>query len=225
MGARLIETLGVLVRQQPRDYLEKLFFADVKQVSEFGKVTPRTNYIRLQMSGIFRRLVADAKPLAYVVAESCSAPLTCHVPEPISGNPRYDPKYQVHKALAPYLQKITNETHPGGEKGFFNCPYSLKKYLDETQLVLFHRSITRREILLFLSNKMGGIHADTVLADIGAGGKSVDALTLWEANERVNLFGQKALFQQFDNVCAVLWRALAPLAAEIHERYRGQVTL
>lgn len=171
---------------QSQEYLEKLFIADVDELSRLGQQKPRTNTIRLRISGLLRKLVADEQPLALQVERGSRLPLLILVAEPIAGNPRYDPHTSIPDEILKYIPEITDQTHPGGKQGYFYCPYPLDQYMRKCHMVLFGRTISPREVIKFLANKMGGIHAEKNLKDISDGGRSVDAETLYQANERMS---------------------------------------
>jgi len=210
------------VKQSP-EWLDDVFVQDVTELERLGHLFPRTHYVLLQMSGILRRLIVDEQPLAIHARSRCSTPLVILVPEPISGNPRYDAARSFLPTVMHYAPKISDRTHPFGLEGYFHCPYTMEEYLRRPHIVLPNaksesltgRSITPRELIQFFSNKLGGVHADRNLVDIADGGRSVDAETLHMINEKVSIFGEKALFHQFGVIAERFWRACAPLRDEL----------
>ena len=213
------------MRLQAKDHLHKLFINDVDELARLGNTDPRTNHVRLQMSGILRRLVADQHSLATIAAADCRSPLVFLVPEPISGNRRYKTQEETEPAVLRYWPEITEQSHPGGKRGWFYCRCDLSEFLDRPNMVLMHRSITPKEMIKFLANKMGGVHADPTLEDRDEGGRSVDAHTLWELNERVSILGERALYQRFDGLAETIWRSCMPLRDELYQMYGGNVAL
>jgi hypothetical protein len=209
--------------KQSPEWLDQLFVQDVSELERLGNLNPRSDYALLQMSGILRRLVADEQPLAHHARSRCSTPLVVLAPEPISGNPRYDPSRVLPPTVMHYAPEISNRTHPFGLEGYFHCPYTMDEYLGRPHMVLPNvksdsmtgRAITPREMIQFFANKLGGVHADKNLVDIADGGRSVDAETLHLINKKVSIFGEEALFHQFGVIGERIWRACAPLRDEL----------
>jgi hypothetical protein len=209
--------------KQSPEWLDQLFVQDVSELERLGNLNPRSDYALLQMSGILRRLVVDEQPLAHHARSRCSTPLVVLVPEPISGNPRYDPSRVLPPTVMHYALEISNRTHPFGLEGYFHCPYTMDEYLGRPHMVLPNvksdsmtgRAITPREMIQFFANKLGGVHADKNLVDIADGGRSVDAETLHLINKKVSIFGEEALFHQFGVIGERVWRACAPLRDEL----------
>ena len=212
-----------MAAKQSPEWLDELFVQDVTELERLGNLTPRTHYMLLQMSGILRRLVVDEQPLALHARSRCKTPLVVLVPEPISGNPRYDASRTFPPAVMHYAPEISNRTHPFGLEGYFHCPYAVDEYVSRPHMVLpdakagklTGRAITPREMIQFLANKLGGVHADKNLIDIADGGRSVDAETLHLINKKVSIFGEEALFHQFGVIGERIWRACAPLRDEL----------
>lgn len=210
--------------KQSETWLDDVFVQDVGELERLGNLVPRTPYALLQMSAVLRRLVADEQPLVHHAISRCSTPLMILVPEPISSNPRYDASKVLPTQILKYAPEITERTHPGGKNGFFHCSYSIAGYLQLPHMVLpnvdkagdFHgRSITPKEMILYFANKLGGVHADKNLIDKADGGRAVDAESMHNINERVSIFGEGALFNQFGIVGERIWRACAPLRDEL----------
>jgi hypothetical protein len=196
---------------QDPEYLDKLFVQDVAELERLGRQTPRDNYSVLQMSAVIRRLFCDEQCLAQHASKRLGMPLIFLVPEPIAGNPAYDPKRTFHPLVLKYAPEISERTHPFGREGFFHAPYDMIEYLERPHMVLPHkgqgRAIRPRELVKFFANKMGGVHADKNLVD----DSKLDAETLHTINESVSIFGQPALFQQFGHIADAAWRCAAPL--------------
>lgn len=122
-----------------------------------------------------------------------------------------------------YAPEISNRTHPFGLEGYFHSPYKMDEYLARPHMVLPNaksgsltgRTITPREMIQFLANKLGGVHVDKNLVDIADGGRSVDAETLHMINKKVSIFGEEALFHEFGVIAERIWRACAPLRDEL----------
>jgi hypothetical protein len=214
------------IKQNPQ-WLDGVFVQDVTELERLGNITPRTQYVILQMSAVLRRLAVDEQPLAQHAASRCSIPLVILVPEPMSGNPRYETERTFPPAVMKYAPDISERSCP---PGVFHCPYTLQEYLDRTHMVLPRadkstrslkgRAITPREMILFFANKLGGVHADKNLVDIADGGRSVDAETLHNINNSVSMHGQEALFHQFGFIAERVWRACAPLRDELAAKAR-----
>lgn len=210
--------------KQSRESLDELFIGDINELERLGNLNPRTHYTLIQISGILRRLVLDEQPLVHHAVSRCITPLIILVPEPISGNPRYDASRTFPVSVLKYAPEISEHSHPFGQKAFFYCPYSFDEYLKNSHMVLPHtdkaedlhgRPITPREMILYFANKLGGVHADKNLVDIADGGRAVDAETLHVINEKVQIFGEGALFNQFGVVGERIWRGCAPLRDEL----------
>ncbi len=206
--------------EQDAEYLNRLFVADIDELERLGRSSQGSDYGYLQMSAILRRLTLDEQPLAHHAAKQCHMPLIVLVPEAKSGNPKYDPNWIIPEILVKYAPEISERTYPTGTRGYFWCPYSLDEYLCRTHMVLPSNSkagrlrgrpITPREMILFLANKLGGVHADRQLRDLADGGRSVDAETLHKINRHVTVFGEGSIFQQFGSIAERIWRCCAPL--------------
>ncbi len=220
------DVICAMTEQDPV-YLDNLFVADVNELERLGKINPRSDYEHLQMSAILRRLTLDEQPIVHHAAKRCQTPLIILVPEPKSGNPRYDPEWTIPAPLVKYAPEISERTHPTGTRGYFWCPYELDGYLRRTHMVLpandrsgalRGRPISPSEMILFLANKLGGVHADRKLRDLADGGRSVDAATLHQINQHVSIFGKASIFQQFGIVAERVWRCCAPLRDELAHR-------
>jgi hypothetical protein len=208
------------VPKRPDKELDELFVHDVDELERLGRISPRSDYQHLQMSGILRRLACDEQPLIPHASKRSTIPAIVLVPEPRSGNPKFDPTYQIPPALRKYAPQLTEDQYPGGANGYFLCPYSVQDYLARPHMVLpakhkdgqlKGRPISPREMILFLANKLGGVHADRNLKDLGDGGRSVDAETLYQINQHVSIYGQSSIFQQFGIVAERIWRCCGPM--------------
>jgi hypothetical protein len=121
-----------------------------------------------------------------------------------------------------YAPEISERTHPGGLEGYFYSVYGLEEFLDRTQVVLPYpdrlegRPINARELIKLMAEHLGGVHLEPELRD-QHGKKGIAADTLYRINSKVSLFGQEALYHQFDAVAVRIWRSLAPLRDEVHE--------
>lgn len=213
--------------QQDPEWIDQVFIEDVNELERLGRLEPRKDIVLLRMSAILRKFVADEQPLAFHAERRCTLPLTVLIPEPSFENPKHDPTRTFPSELMRYAPEISENSHPGGRDGWFYASYSMRDYLDRCHMVmpavseageLAGRPITPREMIAFFANKLGGIHVDKNLNDIHEGGRSVDAKTLHEVNDRVKAFGHGVLFQQFGVVGERIWRACAPLRDELISR-------
>ena len=206
----------------PESHIDQEFVYSVDRLQSLGMTSPRTNPIHHDMAAILRKLVEDRR-LAHRIADRYTTPLLVLVPEPISGNPRYEKNTRaIPENVMQYATEISDRTHPGGSEGYFHCTYEIDAYLDRTHMVLplpnelKGRPINPREMILFFANKLGGVHVEPDLRDL-PGKKQPDAETLYLINESVSIYGEQALYQQFDSIASTLWRALAPLRDEVRE--------
>jgi hypothetical protein len=146
-------------------------------------------------------------------------PLIFLVPEPISGNPAYDPTRTFHLLVLKYAPEISERTHPFGRKGYFYVPYDMIEYLKRPHIALPHngrgRAIRPRELIKFFADKIGDVHADKNFVD----DSKLAAEKLHAINESVSIFGQPALFQQFGDIADAAWRCAAPLRDAYIERH------
>ncbi len=204
---------------QEQDYLDKLFVHDVNMIPKYG--VKNSHYDRLLLSGILRRLTLDEQSLAPLVAQNYETPLMVLVPEPESGNTPRDQLPFVPSNIQLYAPELTDQYPPG----FYLKPYTLEEYLSRTEVVLYSRSITPREIVKFLSNKLGGVHIEKILRDIAEGGRGIDAETLYWINRSFTILGENVLYQQFQIVADRIWRCTAPLKEEIVDAYGGNCSL
>jgi len=202
-----------MIEQAP-EYLDHLFVDVVNDLETKGGTMPCTDYIRLKMSALVRQLVLDKQSLLRHAAARCTTPAIVLVPEPLSGNPRYDPNYVLHPAVIPYAPEINDNTFPGGVRGYFNSPYTMEEYLKCTHMVI-GRPITPREIIRFLANKMGGVHAEAALKDLNQGGQSVDGERLFRINKHVSIYGEESIFRAFHKIAGRVWACCAPLRDEL----------
>jgi hypothetical protein len=107
---------------QDPEYLDKLFVRDVAELERLGRKAARDDYTVLQMSAVIRRLFCDGQCLAQHASKRLEMPLIFLVPEPIAGNPAYDPKRTFHPLVLKYAPEISERTHPFGREGFFHAP-------------------------------------------------------------------------------------------------------
>ena len=205
-------------------WLDQLFIQDVGELERLGNLSPRTHYTLVRISGILRKLVLDEQPLVHHAVSRCLTPFIILVPEQILGSSRYEVSRVFPALVTKYAPEITEQTHPSGSRGYFLCPYLLPEYLKYVHMVLPStnkagnlegRSITVREMILYFADKLGGVHADKNLDDIVDGGRAVDAETMHSINEKVSIFGEGALFNQFGIIGERIWRACAPLRDEL----------
>lgn len=209
---------------QTDEWIDKLFVQDVTELQRLGQEESREEYKALQMSAILRRLVLDGQPTAYSVAKRCVTPLRVLKVEGRENNERYVSIDDLHKHEHLYAPPLVEKDYPPMSGGLCHAEYKMDEYINGMQVILpggktgeqvAGTKITRREIILFLANKLGGVHADRQLKDRDEGGKSVDAETLYNINKNVTLFGQQSIFHQFWSISARIWRACAPLRDEI----------
>lgn len=205
----------------PQRHLDEEFVYNVDRLRELGLVQQRAKPLSHDMAGILRKLVLDRR-LAQRVAKNYTTPLLVLVPEPISGNPRYGRGPTLPERVLAYAPEINEQTHPSGLRGYFHCVYELDEFLDRTQVVLPYpdrpkgRPIAARELIRLLAEHLGGVHVGPELKD-QAGRKGIAAETLYNINLRVSIYGQEALYHQFDVVASRIWRCLAPLRDEVQE--------
>jgi hypothetical protein len=209
-----------LVIQQSDETLDRLFVHAVDELERLGTLQPRTQLTLIDMSAPVRRLVLDEQPLVRHAKRRCKIPLIVLIPEPISGNPRFNEKLSIHTLIMKYAPEISQSNYPGGKKAYFHCPYSMDEYIVQPHMVLpinrdggiQGRKITPKEMIKLFANKLGGIHADINLRD----SESLEAETLFLINESISIQGEKTLFQQFGVICERIWRACAPLRDELN---------
>jgi hypothetical protein len=216
--------------EQDKEYLDKLFVNDVEKLQALGLKRDFQHYDRLQQSAIVRRLVLDELPLAKAVAKHYTTPLIVLVPRypDADGNkPRAD--QPIPSNVLRYAPDISEKAMPPGANYY---PQKIDEFLGTCQLVLPEpgkmkgRPISVRELIKFISNKKGGVHAERNLRDIKDGGKGrIDAETLHLINESVTVFSRKALYNAIGKVAERVWRATAPLAEEVKAAYGGDCSL
>lgn len=207
-----------------QEFLDKLFVNDFDEFVEIAAKENRNNHDRLRMIRVIRKFAVDQQPSARIASKSSGVPLIILHPEPIRNNFRFDPDRVIDPNVLKWAYPITDQTHPGGAKWYFHCPYGLDDYLNGVQMVLSRRSITRREIVKFLANKMGAIHADKNLVNAKKEGQ-LDAETLALLNQQYILYGEPALFQQSDWIFELIGRACKPIREVLFERYGGNVSI
>jgi hypothetical protein len=206
------------------EYLDKLFVQHVNDLQTCGLTEPRTNFLRLRMAHTLRLLVTEGRgnDLAARVQRRYSTHLWVLVPEPTSGNTPRAQLPDIPPQITAYATPITNDTHPFGMDGYYHKPYRLQDYLARPIGILMYREVLPREVIKFLSNKMGGSHADDELVDHP---QNVDAETLFFLNKNISIFGEGAVFRLFDQAAPMIWRALAPLRDEVVGAYQPNIEL
>lgn len=209
----------------PQRHLNEEFVYNVDRLRELGFTRQRAKPLSHDMAGILRKLVLDRK-LAQTVAANYTTPLLVLVPEPISGNARHGRCPAIPECVMAYAPAINEQTHPSGLRGYFHCAYELDEFLDRTQVVLPYpdrlegRPITAHELIKLLADHLGGVHIHPKVKDQGKK-KGIAAETLYNINLRVSIYGQEALYHEFDTVAARIWRCLAPLRDEVTEALSG----
>src|SRR6185503_2414651 len=98
--------------EQDPAYLDNIFVRDVGELERLAAINPRDEYVVLQMSAVIRRLFCDEQPLGQHAAKRLGMPLIFLIPEPISGNPRYDPSKVHDPRVLKYAPEISERSHP-----------------------------------------------------------------------------------------------------------------
>ena len=217
----LTRRIRILMTTLPQRHLDEEFVYSVDRLEALGITQPRAKPLFHDMGAILRKLVLDRR-LAHQVAANYSTPLIVLVPEPVAGNPRYGQYVAIPERVRTYAPEISERTHPRGRRGYFHCVYELDEFLNRTQAVLPHpdrlegRSIKARELIALMANHLGGVHLASEVRD-QTGKRGIGADTLYRINSKVSIFGQEALYHQFDVVACSIWRCLAPLRDEVRE--------
>jgi hypothetical protein len=208
----------------PQRHLDEDFVYSVDRLEGLGRTQPHTKPLLHDMGGILRKLVLDRR-LARRVAENYTTPLLVLVPEPIGRNPRYGQSIAIPDRVMTYAPEISERTHPRGLRGYFHCVYPLDDFLNRTQVVLPHpdrlegRPINPCELIMLMADHLGGVHLGPEVRD-QTGKRGIAADTLYRINSNVSVFGQEALYHQFEVTASSIWRCLAPLRDEAREALR-----
>jgi hypothetical protein len=72
---------------------------------------------------------------------------------------------------------------------------------------------------MLMADHLGGVHLGPEVRD-QTGKRGIAADTLYRINSNVSVFGQEALYHQFEVTASSIWRCLAPLRDEAREALR-----
>ncbi len=189
---------------ETQDYIERLFVHDVDRIPSLCQA--QYQYDRLLLSAILRRLVIDGSGIAHLANRPYKMPLIVLMPEPSTGNIPLEDLLDVPPEIRRYAPDLNS--HP---PGFYHRPYYLNDFLKLPMAVLFGRTISARDAIDLVVNKLGGVHLEIKFT----------SLELYEINKHLSFAGKGGVYHIFDAVAEYIWRSLAPLKDKIVEKHGG----